>query len=278
MWLVERLFSTKKQSIIDQLIEDETESKKFKGLTKYFQDFEVKDLLEMDDPFELVGYVEPVDRLSMQLFLQKYLIPLFENNNQMQKEPKIINSGLESKIFTSGALISQLFSKVDQKRMTIPRFSEWIVKNVPIGSKIVYIDMSGNELLSLDLKSVLTMIVSLQENSLLSENGLIVDLQNNRIHGVLQYQDEVDECIHSMANQKCIKFVDIRTNPFVSRDRKDFFQKLNMNSLVTEKLIWIHELHLQTDGWRSFVSKDRQLQEGLINSHSEYFAWRKKNL
>jgi hypothetical protein len=36
---------------------------------------------------------------------------------------------------------------------------------VPNDSKIVYIDISGNELLSADLKSVLGMIVALEEKS-----------------------------------------------------------------------------------------------------------------
>lgn len=92
MWDIKKLFST--TSIIDQLIENKAESKKCRSLTKYFQNFEVKDLLEMDDPFELIGYVEPVDRFSMQLFLQGYLVPLL---NQRQKEPEIINTGLGSK-------------------------------------------------------------------------------------------------------------------------------------------------------------------------------------
>jgi hypothetical protein len=265
-------------SILDQLIDNNKESEKFENLQKYFQNFEVADLLEMDDPFELIADVEPVDRLAMRLFLQKYLMPLFEKQNQRLQEPKIINSGFESKIFASGALISQLFSKVDNKRMTISRFTEWVLNYVPNGSKIVYIDLSGNELLSADLKSVLGMIVALEEKSLLCENGLIVDLQNNRIHGVLQFQSEVDETIYSITNNKCVKFVDFRTNPFVSNDRKDFFGKLSLDSLVTSKLIWIHEIHLQTDGWHSFILYNKQLQDLLIKKHYEYFAWRTKNL
>lgn len=266
---------TKMSSILDQLIGNKMEREKFENLERYFQNFNVEDLLELDNPFELLADVEPADRLAMRLLLQKYLIPIFEDHYQRLKGPKIINSGRESKIFASGALISQ-FSKDDKKRMNISRFTEWVLKNVPNGSKIVYIDISGNELLFADLENVLKMIEAFEKKYLLCANGLIIDLQNNRIYCTSQYQGKVDATVYSIANHGCVTFVDFRSNPIVYNNLNDFFRKLSLKLLVnvTAKLIWIHEFHLQTDGWHTLVFCNKQLQELLIKRHNEYFALR----
>lgn len=135
--------------------------------------------------------------------------------------------------------------------------------------------MSANELLSTDVKAVFKLIQLLENDGLLSPNGLIVNLRCNRIHGIQQYQKEVDEYMEKLLVHPKIEFVDIRVNPFASVDRKDFFQ--NPIRCWPMKLIWIDEIHLNSKGWKNMIpSEDEALVDTVVKAHQQYFGWMKK--
>jgi hypothetical protein len=258
------------------LCTDRAEQKKFKNLKGYFGDMNVEDLNELDDPEDLIRDVLPAHRLLMRVFIRKYLIPLRERPIDFAST-EVTHIGNEDgeKVFAAGALVASDFASADQNRMTISRFHSRLVEGGAVKINFRYIDMSRNNLLSTDMKHVSSLVQDLHQRQLNASSGLILDLSNNRIHGIDQCEKEVIEAITSITACPSVEFVDLRANPFVSLDQKGFFASLTPASPEAIKLIWVQELHLPTHGWRLLVSEE--VVETVLTNHAKYFAWRKSN-
>lgn len=257
--------------ILKELCSDENELKKFQVLESYFADLDVSDIDILSDTEDLIQDVEPPHRLRMRVFTKKYLEP--------RRQAKFVGSRKvaeelheEGRFFyvQGGALISNAFATVDSERLTIVRFHESLLEDP---GQIKYIDMSMNDLLSTDLRLVADMVTDLSEKNMMGTNGLIMNLSGNRIHGAEILKSANDQALHTIIS--FVKFVDLRANPFVSVDRRDFFESFRPDSAACSKLIWVHEFHLNTHGWRRFVPEN--VIDNVIEIHKEYYAWMKEN-
>ena len=112
------------------------------------------------------------------------------------------------------------------------------------------IDLSMNNLFSNDLQYVVGLLKRLQPHM---TNSAILSLEGHKIHGIGEYHDVVDAVIGENAVMDKISFIEMRTNPFCTVDRKDFFMGLEPNDLVAQKLVWIQSYNLSGYGWKGLV-------------------------
>ncbi|KAI3642104.1 hypothetical protein MP228_011659 [Amoeboaphelidium protococcarum] len=262
--------------ILDELCKDPQERVKFDALAEYFHELDVVDLIEIDDPDDMVGDVLPCHRLLMRVFIKKYLIPLHQRSTQPLIQSKVVTVNEDGIVRVCGQLVPTFLASASQKRMTVPRFHNWLVEGNDIPkSKLRFIDMSMNNLMSSDMKYISAMVEELSTRNLINPSGLILDLSSNRVHGIAQYREEVDGAVKTILSCPSVAFLDLRSNPFSSVDRRDYFQSITTTSPVASKLIWVHDIHLPTHGWRGLVPDD--VVNVVLESHSKYFAWRKEN-
>lgn len=94
-------------------------------------ELEVVDVLQLEDPLQLVKDAEPADRFPMRLFLEKYIIPLLEVNYQHQNDPKLITlDDNQVGVIASRVLISNMFESLNNNKMTIAGFINGLMNKI----------------------------------------------------------------------------------------------------------------------------------------------------
>ena len=252
---------------------DPNERRKFEKLQVYFQDLTLADLGETEDPDDLIRDVETTDRMLMRIFIRKYLMPLRKRPRELLEPTQELFTTLEEgvTVFAAGMMIASDFASVSSQRITITKLHAMIIE---YNSPVRFINISKNNLISTDMRYVAAMVEDLNDKKLIAASGLIVDLSLNKIQGI-KGCEEVEDAITKITSCDMVQYLDLRINPCVSVDKRNFFQKLTSDSPTARKLIWVNEVHLPTYNWRSMVSES--VIKVVLDIHKEYFSWYSRN-
>ncbi|KAI3658048.1 hypothetical protein MP638_006784 [Amoeboaphelidium occidentale] len=186
--------------ILDQLCKEPEERAKFAQLADYFNELDLSDLNEYEDPDDLVRDVLPAHRLLMRIFVKRYLMPLRECKIDLPKELIYLVKEDGVAVRFAGLLVTTYRSIIAAEGMTIPDLHRWLLKGELIKLKLRFIDISMNRLLPSDMKYVYGMVEDLRRRNMIAPSGLILDLSCNRVHGIAQFKEEVDRCVASIVN------------------------------------------------------------------------------
>ncbi|KAI3661068.1 hypothetical protein MP638_004103 [Amoeboaphelidium occidentale] len=209
----------------------------------------------------------------MNVFLRNHLIPFIQKQDKAQTDA--------TEIFQSASLSgnNKFISSVNEEKDDIhgrgnirqlPALCEKYVKE-PLGM----VDLSNNNLRSSDLLIIRDVLVELHERKLLREECQ-VHISNNRIHGIEKpFDTEVPKAIQRICHIPEIKYLVLRTNPFCTVDRIDFFQSLTLKDReFAQKFIWLDSFAVVTDAWKKLLGSD-ELVKITESVHREFYGMKK---
>lgn len=231
------------------------------------------DLEETEDPNDLIRDVETTDRMLMRIFIRKYLLPLRQRPRELLEPTQELFTTSEEgvTVVAVGKMIASDSANVPTLRITITKLHAMIIE---YNSPVRLINISMNNLISTDMRYAAAMVEDLNDKKLIAPSGLILDLSLNKIHGI-KGGEEVEDAIAKITSCDMVQYLDLRINPLISVDKRNFFQKLTSESPIGRKLIWVNEVHLPTHSWRSMVSES--VIKVVLDIHKEYFTWYSRN-
>lgn len=243
-------------------IEDKEDQ--FSALKLYFGSLRPEQLIN-EDLESFVEFAKPEHKILMSVFVHQYLIPNVQSSDQAVQVRKI--SFENGKLNARGCLKSRSFPF--SPNLCISDFKKAVQRLIPelSSSTIDFVDLSANNLLSGDLPLVYDFLKFL--NPYL-QHGSIVSLESNRIHGVGDYREVIDKFVPELANLTNVGYINLKTNPFCSVDRLDFFKALGAEDLMTKKLIWVEKYNLSGQGWTNLV-KSQEVANSVRDTHSKYY-------
>jgi hypothetical protein len=256
---------TKLSPVIERLCTDPQERSKFEVLSQYFGKLTPNDF-NKSELTDFVSLVNVEHRILMTIFIDSYLRPSINKD--------IGNNTLQVQILPERGKIDASLGRVQSSQIEgngsgaikITGLAKYLKSR--IGShKFKVIDLSNNNLLSIDLRHVYDMILALDG----SLDNCIINLENNRIHGVgEEFRNEIPELLDSLCALPFIKYIILRNNPFCSVDRKDYFQSLTVDSIVLSKLIWIQIFALDGNFWKTMLQGYNELQKMVYKVHQSF--------
>ncbi|KAI3660793.1 hypothetical protein MP638_001104 [Amoeboaphelidium occidentale] len=232
--------------LFTQLGLDIEERRKYAPLTEYFGSLSISDL----EAFDLELLAENQDKAQSDATEIFQRARLSGNNN-------FISSVNEEK--------DDIHGRVNIRQL--PALCEKYVKE-PLGM----VDLSNNNLRSSDLIIIRDVLLELHRRKLLRE-GCQVDISNNRIHGIEKpFDTEVPQAIREICQIPETRYLVLRTNPFCTVDRIDFFQSLTLNDLeFAQKFIWLDSFAVVIDHWKKLLGND-ELVKITESAHRKFYG------
>ena len=204
------------QNIVSLVCKNPDLAEQFEQLAVYFGRLK-PDQLVNEDLEEFISMVSSEHKILMSVFVHSYLGP-----NLGQRQLFFPGSGVtrrfileDGKLDARGCLTSR--SMPFTSKLDISLLLPEVMKLNLEENSIHTIDLSGNSLFSNDLQYVVTLLKRLHPYM---TNAAILSLEDNQIHGIGEYRDVVDSLIGEIAVMDKISFIDMRTNPFCTVDRK----------------------------------------------------------
>jgi len=237
----------------------------------------LKDILSDDvlylDPLSEVELEEAMKRLKLDEeppFIQKeqkdpfrgppkivmYLPPPVQDKTKLNLSGRVFSKVYKGKVLTRLIPADELVSKLKT------------LKEVDF-STVTEVDLTRNQLNDDDLPHI-------YELATLLPKCAVIDISHNRFHG-LQDGDcfVADKALFNLLELKQIKLVVIIGNALATRDREDLFKKLEANTELLAKLVWIPKVWLSHEGWKALVTNP-SAQIIVTKVHMEYFETHKQ--
>ncbi len=256
-------------NIVNIVLDDQKDQCVFKDLGIYFGELTVKDL-NCEDIEEYINYVEPKHKILMSVFVNKHLIPYINKLSSelfyTKEQNQIKNCTFKDGVF-DGSFAFRSHSIYNYK-IDISKLKSAFLENVRVNSKVKSIELSSNGLYSSDLPFILNFLKDPEITNCLQDT--IINLSDNKIEGLGEYRNIVDNCIKSIAEIDSIKYIIMTGNPFATISRKDFFETLDINNIITKKIIWIRDYNITVFGWQMLV-QSKEVCDFVKNVHYEYY-------
>jgi hypothetical protein len=238
---------------------------RFSVLAIYFELVTVEQLVN-EDLETFTDYAEPKPRILMSIFVHQFLTPRVQSLKMGYQGSFTRTVTLEDGILNClGCLKSRSFPF--SPKLCVSDLDKEIKKLDPKLDSFAFVDLSANHLLSGDLQYVYKVLEYL--NPYLKSDS-IISLEDNRIHGIGEFREIVDRYIAQLVNLSNVGHIDLKSNPFCSVDRKDFFKNLGVDDVFTIKLIWVEQYHLSTFAWTDLV-KSEEVVNAVKSAHSKYY-------
>lgn len=249
-----------KENVIDIILgyADNKTIETFECLKVYFRNLTIEQIEQMRmyiDYSDFIDMVEPKHKIITSVFIHRYLEPYFNNSVTVKKKAKMC--------FDNGVLdivncIESDTSYVSDRELKVfkPKVKLFMENQK---DKIRMINFSHNNILSGGLPVIVDII---EEIDTMLDFDCIVNVSNNRIHGVGDFRDRVINSVKMLIKNPKIKYLDMTGNTFCSIDQIDFFKGLTKEE--SEKLIFIDEYNVS----------GRQIcgnVDVVRNTHTEYY-------
>jgi hypothetical protein len=253
--------------IVDLVCATKEQRDQFKNLEDYFGTL-VPDQLAQEDLESFIEMAMPKDKILMSVFIHRYLSPYLEQSTSYKSDSYRSMSLVDGKLDARGCLTSNALPLRGKLKLSdAPSYLKEKCQSSLQTRCINLIDLSANDLLSGDIRSVKDFVDFLRPY--LSDNT-VLNLESNRIHGVGAYREVVESILVCLSEYAEIGYIDLRSNPFCSVDRLDFFKNLGFDKKLTKMLIWIEDYNLASNGWIHMVNSE-EVAEVVRKAHTEYF-------
>ena len=222
---------------------------KFEKLQEYFDSISLEDIKSLDED-TILNSARPEDRMLMELFIKKKLLPLSPSQEEVnivkfnpvqtrKKEPFDFSDKLLS--ITSGT--SNLPGKYNISELKEKQFNKSWHK----------LDFSKNSLVDKDFSFISKWV------DYLFPNLKVLDISYNRIRGS-------DEMILKII--KKLEFLVLIGNPIATVDRIRFWESLTEEAL--SKIIWVERSWVESKAWKGMIPKP-SCQEAVLIAHRNFY-------
>eukprot|EP00300_Choanocystis_sp_HF-7_P021529 c20791_g1_i1.p1 GENE.c20791_g1_i1~~c20791_g1_i1.p1 ORF type:complete len:274 (+),score=49.80 c20791_g1_i1:40-861(+) len=127
-----------------------------------------------------------------------------------------------------------------------------------------YVSLAQCNFLDVDLPDLVTLVAFLSSRA---QNDFVVDLSDNRIHGVTEF---AERSVQDLLTNPRVKYLDLTTNPFCSFDKVAWFQTVERDQLL--KLVWIPQPWISSKSWTVMIPNREDIWPQIEWHHHQFWA------